>query len=362
MENLQNAIELKVILGVNDAASKGNLNSQISELQKKLDQVKIDIKIDPKAISALEKLSTMDFSKLTQQIGNVGKETAKMATVSAEEYEKAMKVAAEKTRINFGSAIRGSAEDIEFIENKLKGMNATIDVKFDTKNGEKHLKSLQTSVEKNGITQKVKFEQVMVGNGDESTQLWMPKIIQDTNKTMANTSKNTEELIAKIKKLHTEGKITTDQFNKFSTTLGNIDDKTAFNRINQQINEMVATTKKVNANLTERDQIEKRLVANQQKIQTQILSAEKAMKSNPKLGGTQEAKDLLESYQKLNPASETFKDNLFEVNTQFTRMKTAASEASRENMGMISMFKTAMEKFPIDFQVGIKLFELLETP
>ncbi|HLG28292.1 MAG TPA: hypothetical protein VI423_10945 [Paenisporosarcina sp.] len=351
MTNLNNGIELKIVLGINDTASKTSLNTQIAELEQKLNKVKIDVKIDPKAVVALEKLATMDFSKLSQQIDSVGKETAKMATATAKELEVAMKKAAEITGVELGKAIRGSAEDIDYITKKLAGTNAKIKVDFDTVNGEKQLKKLQTSIEDKGITTKITYEKVSVmGDDNISKDLWMPKLFQETNAQLSNAVKNTDELIAKMNKLQTEGKITNQQFEILTSSIGKISGSTGLNRANQMMDEMVATTKKVNANLVERDQIEKRLVTNQQKIQTQILSAEKAMKSNPSLGKSQEAKGLLESYQKLNPASKNFKDNLFEVNTQFTRMKTAASEASRESMGMMSMFKTAMEKFPIEFR------------
>lgn len=360
---LGNAVELRVVLGVNDTASKTNLNAQIADLEKKLSEVKIDLKIDPKAVAALESLAKLDFSKLTQSIGKVEKATKELATVSAKELEVEMEKASKGIGVKLGNAIRGSADDIDYLTKKLAGTNAVIDVKYDTVNGLKELKSLQTSVEKNGITQKITFEKVNVmGEGDVSEQLWMPKLFQETNRQLSSAAKNTNELIAKMNKLQTEGKITNQQFETLTSSISKISGSAGLNRANQMMDEMVATTKKVNANLVEREQIEKRLIANQQKIQTQILSAEKAMKSNPTMGGTQEAKDLLASYQKLNPASKNFKDNLFEVNTQFTRMKTAASEASRSSMGIIDSFKIALEKFPIDYQVGVKLFELLETP
>lgn len=358
----RNAIELKVVLGVADASSKSNLNAKIAELEKKLNEVKIDIKIDPKAIAALEKLGTIDFSKLTESLGEATQKTKKFATATAAEVESAMKKASEAVGVSLGNAIKGSAADIKFLTKQLEGTNAVIDIKYDTVNGAKQLKAFQTSIEKDGVTKKVTFEQVMVSGQSESEFLWMPKIFQDTDRQLANAAKNTDELIARMKKLQTEGKITDKQFDELSNSISGVNNKTGFNNINQKMIEMVASTKKVNDNLAERERIEKQLVANQQKLQTQILSAEKAMKSNPTLGGSKEANDLVASYQKLNPASKNFKENLFDVNTQFTKMKTEASGAAKSSMGLLGSFQEAMKKFPIDFQVGLKLFELLETP
>lgn len=346
--NTNNGIELKIILGINDTASKGNLNSQITELQKKLDQVKIDIKIDPKAVAALEKLSTMDFSKLTQSVGEVRKESEKMATATAAEIETAMKKATEAIGINFKRVIKGSTDDLDEFKKELAGTNANIKVNFDVKNGRKELNTLKASIEREGITQTVTFEKVSRQiDASRSDIVWMPKAIEETDRQLSNAAKSTNELVAKMNKLQTEGKISNQQFEELTSSISKISNSSGLNRVNQMMDEMVASTKKVNANLAERDQIEKRLVANQQKIQTQVLAVEKAMKSNPSLGNSQEAKELLASYQKLNPASKDFKDNIFDVNTQFSKMKTAASEASRSSMGMVDSFKVAMEKFPI---------------
>lgn len=344
---LGNAIELKVVLGVNDTASKGNLNAEIAKLQSKLDNVKIDIKIDPKAITALERLATLDFSKLTQEVGKIGKETKKLATVSANEYEKAMKMAAEKTKINFGSAIRGSAADIKFIENKLKGMNATLDVKFDTKNGEKHLKSLQTSIENNGITQKVKFEQVMVSDGKESRQLWMPKTIQDTNRQMSNAVKSTDDLIARMNKLQTEGKITNQQFEHLTSTIGGISGKAGLARVNQQMDEMVASTKRQNAEIIEQERHQKKLIDNEIKRKNLIIDIERAMKSQSKNINQASASSLLAQTKALDVSSESFGRSIANNRTGLRQLNADATTASRNNMGIINSFKTAMEKFPI---------------
>jgi TP901 family phage tail tape measure protein len=341
---LGNGIELKIILGVNDGASKDNLNTQIKDLQKKLDQVKIDIKIDPKAISALENLSKLDFSKLTQEFKNVGKEASKMATVTADELEKAMAKAAEITGVKLGKAIRGSAADIDFITKKLAGTNAKIKVDFDTVNGEKQLKKLQTSVETNGITQKVIFEKVSVmGDNDESQILWMPKTFQETNAQLSNAVKNTDELIAKMNKLQTEGKITNQQFEHMVSSIGKVD----LNRANQMMDEMVATTKKQTKSLQEQEAEQERLIKNEQRRKSAILDVEKAMKTQSKTLNMDDANNLIGNLKGMDVASKNFNHSLKDNQLELKRMKTAAAEAGREQMGMMSMFKTAMEKFPI---------------
>lgn len=345
---LGNAIELKVILGLNDKPSQDNLNAQIAQLQKKLDQVKIDIKIDPKAISALERLATLDFSKLTKEFKSVEKEAKEMATVSADEITKAMKIASDKLGMAFKSAIKGSITDVDALKKELNGLNATIKVDYDIVNGKKELNKLKASIEKEGKNETIEFEKVIRQlTPDKTDFVWMPKVIQETDKQLSNAAKSSNELIAKMNKLLSEGKITTNQFTELANSIKNAVGTSGFSRANQQLNEMVAATKSANKELINREQIEKRLIANQQAIQKQVLAVEKTMKTNAKTVDMNQANELLVNYQKLNPASKDFKQNLFDINTQFTRMKTVAAEASRSSMGIMDSFRVAMEKFPI---------------
>jgi hypothetical protein len=343
-----NAVELRVVLGLNDSASKTSLNTQIALLEQKLNKVKIDVKIDPKAIAALESLAKMDFSKLTESIGKVGKETKKFATVSAEEYQKAMKKAAEITGIDLGNSIRGTAKDLKFIEQKLKGMNAKLDVKFDTKNGEKHLQAIKTTIENKGITQKVTYEKVAImGKNNETQMLWMPKVFQDTNAQMANTIKNNDQLIAKMTKLRTEGKLTDDQFRKLSASMSGVGEKSNLARTVQQMDTMVAATARQSKELTDQARRQEELIRNEQRRKAAILDVEKAMKLQAKTLNMQDANKLLNNLKGMDVASRGFSNSLRDNQLELRRMRTVASEAGRENMGMMSAFKQAMEKFPI---------------
>jgi len=50
------------------------------------------------------------------------------------------------------------------------------------------------------------------------------------------------------------------------------------------------------------------------------------------------------------------------IETRIRQINSDATTGSRDSLGVINAFRIAMERFPINYQVGIKLFELLETP
>lgn len=361
MTNVNNGIELKVVLGINDAASKTSLNTQIKNLEDQLNDVKIDIKIDPRAVAALEKLATMDFSKLNKSFDGVEKATKALATVSAKELEDKMEKASKEIGVKLGNAIRGTASDIDYITKQLAGTNAVIDVKFDTVNGVKELKALQTSIEKNGITQKVTFEKVNVTGDGESEALWMPKLYQETNRQLSNAVKNTDELVAKMNKLQTEGKITNQQFEKLSSSIGSISDKTDLARMNQQMDEMVASTKKQNLSLKEQEAEQQRLIKNEQRRKSAILDVEKAMKTQAKTLNMQDADNLIGNLKGMDVASKGFSNSLKDNQLELKRMKTVAAQAGRENIGMVDAFKIAMERFPIWLAASTIIFGASRT-
>lgn len=363
----QHGIELRVVLGVNDGDSKKNLNLQISELQKKLDEVKIDIKIDPKAISALDNLAKMDFSKLTQSISglqdglkNAGKTASETANTTKKDFKDASKdidKAFGHLGKNLQVAMKKGITDLDGLKQAFKGMEASFNMDYEviTKDGEQTAQRRITAITatyKNleGQIEKVKLKNnslVDIGDG-RGVPMWLPdgksKVV---DKQMSDIAKMTEKAQADLNKLRASGDLTEQQFVQLSNRIAKIDQTNSFAILNQRVAETVKHNKDVNVTLREREQIEKRLIANQQAIQKQILAVEKTMKTNPRTVDKNEANSLLESYQRLNPAAKNFKESLFETNTQFTRMKTTASEAGREQLGIINMFKQAMEKFPI---------------
>lgn len=374
MPNTNNSLELLVKLGI-DKSNKTDLQTQVDALGKSLAGLKVDIKIDPSAIKALEKLSTMDFSKLAASAKKATDDVSKSTRKTAEEAEKIMKE-------TFGSKIpkaiekgfSGSANDIK---KQFKSMGfENIKVGFDVKNGKQQMDKLVASVEKDGITKTVHFKQATVANNGRDSALWMPDKVIDSDKSLVLAAKNVDQLIAKMNKLQTEGKLSNTQFEHLTNSIKNIDKQGGIKGLNAQLDQFVVNNKKAVeavkaqeraqkeqvAELKRQEDAQKRIIENEIRRKNLVLDIERAMKSQSRSIDQTAARNLLEQTKQLDVTSKNFSTSLKQNQSGLKELNTNAAEATRSNMGLISSFRTAMEKFPIDFQVGLKLFELLETP
>lgn len=374
MPNTNNSLELLVKLGI-DKSNKTDLQTQVDQLGKSLAGLKVDIKIDPSAIKALEKLSTMDFSKLAASAKKATDDVSKSTRKTAEEAEKIMKE-------TFGSKIpkaiekgfSGSANDIK---KQFKSMGfENIKVGFDVKNGKQQMDKLVASVEKGGITKTVHFKQATVANNGRDSALWMPDKVIDSDKSLVLAAKNVDQLIAKMNKLQTEGKLTNTQFEHLTSSIKNIDKQGGMKGLNAQLDQFVVNNKKATeavrateraqkeqvAELKRQEDAQKRIIENEIKRKNLVLDIERAMKSQSRTLDQSGANKLLAETRALDTSSKNFGTSLKQNQSALRELRTNATEATRQNIGLVEAFRTAFTKFPIYFQVGLKLFELLETP
>lgn len=359
MPNNANSLELLVRLGI-DKSNKTDLQTQVDALGKSLAGLKVDIKIDPSAIKALERLSTMDFSKLAASAKKATDDVSKSTRKTAEEAEKIMKE-------TFGSKIpkaiekgfSGSANDIK---KQFKSMGfENIKVGFDVKNGKQQMDKLVASVEKDGITKTVHFKQATVANNGRDSALWMPDKVIDSDKSLVLAAKNVDQLIAKMNKLQTEGKLTNTQFEHLTSSIKNIDKQGGIKGLNAQLDQFVVNNKKATeavrateraqkeqvAELKRQEDAQKRIIENEIRRKNLVLDIERAMKSQSRSIDQTAARNLLEQTKQLDVTSKNFSTSLKQNQSGLKELNTNATEATRSNMGVISSFKTAMEKFPI---------------
>lgn len=359
MPNTNNSLELLVKLGI-DKSNKTDLQTQVDQLGKSLAGLKVDIKIDERAIKSLEQLSNMDFSKLAASAKKATDDVSKSTRKTAEEAEKIMKE-------TFGSKIpkaieqgfSGSANDIK---KQFKSMGfENIKVGFDVKNGKQQMDKLVASVEKDGITKTVHFKQATVANNGRDSSLWMPDKVIDNDKSLALAAKNVDQLIAKMNKLQTEGKLTNTQFEHLTSSIRNIDKNGGMQGLNHQLDQFVVNNRKATeavraqeraqkeqvAELKRQEEAQKRIIENEIKRKNLVLDIERALKSQSRSMDQGAARRLIEETKQLDTSSKNFSTSIKQNQSALKELRTNATEASRQNIGIIDSFKTAMEKFPI---------------
>lgn len=369
-----NGIELLVKLGVNNGESKANLNKEIASIQKQLNDVKINIKIDPQAIKSLNQLATMDFSKLVSSanevknamngIGNSAKSETAIIQKSFKEIAPTMDATFSHLGKNLQQAMRRGITTVEELKVAFKGLDPkfTIGKEIITKNdqltAEKMIngitvsyKNLQGQIEKVKLTNK---EFIDMGNG-KLQPIFQPlgdsKVMDNSLSSIANLGRTTQ---AQLTKMRSEGKLTARQFTELSEAIqraGNTQSgRTAeanFARLNQRIQESIQSTKRLNEAQKATEAAQRQLIANENKRKNLIIDIERAIRTQGKGYDVAGARALLEQTQRMNVASATFGQSLQANRTQLRQFSADAATANRSSIGVIDSFKTAMEKFPI---------------
>lgn len=375
MSNSQNNIELLVKIGI-DTSNKTNLQAEVDKLGKSLAGLKVDINIDKSAIAALEKISTMDFSKLAGNAKKATDQVSSLAIKSAKEAKEAMDSAFGSIGKNFPKSAEKGFQTIEEIKKSLKGVGSNLKLDFDVVNGKKQLDRIVASFEKDGVTKTIHFKQATISDAGNDSPLWMPDKIKEVDKNLSIAAKSVDQLVAKMNKLQTEGKLTNTQFEHLTNSIKNIDKNGGMTGLNHQLDQYVVNNKKATAAIAEQERVQKEqlaemkrqeqaqkaLIENEIKRKNLILDIERAMKSQSRTLDQGAASKLIAEARQLDVTSKNFGTSLKRNQSALRELRTNATEATRQNIGLVEAFRTAFTKFPIDFQVGLKLFELLETP
>lgn len=380
-----NPIELLIKLGVNEGSSKANINTQISELSSKLDELKISVNIDNKAVDSLEKLSKVNLDKLSQtikkmegdfeglgdkgkgagddlakgigQAGQASEETTRTVKKSAEEMSEFMKIASQDIDKTFGhmskefreNLARGTT-DIE----KLKSAFDGLDPKFDmeainvedlfgdyqkvVKNVTVEYRNAQGQIEKATLAAK---EFVDTGTG-ETVPMFQP--VSESVKVMDDSMKrvgvSTQKVQKELTTLLNTGRITSEQYKELSMQAGKVSNPSQMELLNQKIKTQVNTNKE-NANVLKEQQ------KTQENIRKTVNEIIRMQGKNPQAFDNPEVDGMIKSLEKIDPTAKGASASVKEVSDNFERMKAEATVAGRESMTFMDSFKTAMEKFPV---------------
>lgn len=361
-----NNVELLVKLGI-DKSNKTDLQTQIDTLGKTLAGLKVNINIDPKAIVALQKLSAMDFSQLASSAKKATSEVSKYTQKTAEEAERIMKA-------TFGNKIpeaikKGFSGTSKEIEKQFKSMGfENIKVGFDVQNGKKQMDKLVATIEKDGVTKTVKFQQALVSDNGRQSALWMPEKIQENNRQLSQAAKSVDQLIAKMNKLQTEGKLSNTQFEHLTNSIRNIDKNGGIRGLNAQLDHFVANNKRAEqavreqtraqkeqeAELRRQEAQQRQILENEIKRKNLIIDIQRAMNSQTRPISQSAGNNLIQEVRQLDLSSQRFTTSLRQNQSALRELRANATDTTRANNNLISSFKTAMEKFPIDYPSGIK--------
>lgn len=388
MSMTNNSLELLVKLGVNDGESKKNLNAEIASLQKQLESVKIDIKIDPQAITSLKTLASMDFSKLTQSINGLKtdlKGVGQSAKIEANTIQRSFKEVAPTIDAAFShlgknlqTQMRKGITSVDELKTAFKGLSPTFTIgkeiitKNDQLTAEKMIngitvsyKNLQGQIERVKLTNK---EFIDMGNG-KLKPIFQPvgdsKVI---DKTMSDITRLGQTTQAQLTKMRAEGKLTEKQFGELSTAItragSSQNGKTVeanFARLNQRIQESVQSTKNLTAAQRETEAAQKRLIDNENKRKNLIIDIERALKNQAKGYDTAGAQRLLAQTKQLDTSAKNFGQTIAANRTALRQMSADASVATKQSMSIIDSFKIAMERFPIWMAASTAFYGSIRT-
>lgn len=379
---MSNEIELLVALGIDTSGSTTkNIQSQIDELGKSLKGLDIKIDLPQDSIKALTELSKLDFKGLNDSLKGVGKGIGGVGEEAKQTGEEVKKTFSEVQRSldatfahlgqDFQKEMRKGITSIEDLQSAYQNMEAKFKYNkeflgFDddgraveaVKKVSVEYKNLQGQIEKTNYT--LSNSRIQMGDGS-SKNLFLPdNITSVTNSQMKQVESSVAKAVQgaqqELNKLVRTGEITEKQFHQLSAAANKIVEPNSINLYNQRLSETISNNKQLTKEKKEQLAVEEKI----RKLQNSIVSAQGR---DPKgMGNSPEVKGMLDSLQKINPASKGAANAVKGVSDNFDVMKAKSVEAGRSSLTVMESFKTAMEKFPIYIHVGVKLFELLETP
>ncbi|WP_341323360.1 phage tail tape measure protein [Solibacillus sp. FSL H8-0523] len=353
MSKTNNHITLLAKLGI-DTSDREDIQRQLDSFSKTLSGLTVKIGISKEAIKALEKLSNMDFSKFSDNAKKATDGITSSVAKTKAEVDKILKQTGESLGMKDLFSKEHALTDIESIKRALQKLNPNVKVDFDVVEGQKNLKKIKASFEKDGITTHINFKQdAMMSNKGQLNSIWIPHQIQEVHKELSVAAKSTEDFRNRIRSLTLEGKITVEQFKQLSRAVKETD-VNSFGKLNADLSEMVLRNK--NAAQAIRDQAkalkeqeleQKRIIENDIKRKNLVSEIERAMRAQKNTFSTDAGRKLIIDLGRMDISAKDFNTTLKRTQSELNQLKALATETSRTNIGLIDSFKIAMTKFPI---------------
>lgn len=376
MPNTDNAINLLVKLGVDTSPSKANLNSQIEALSKQLEGLKVDIKLDDKAVKALENLGKIDLGKLQEDIekvgaglgdiggqaGKSGKEALRSLTDVQKELDGIFKHVGDDLRESMKRGISDVDELMAAYEGLKPKFTGEYEVVTEESTGRqiKRVKALSVEFENlKGQMERLRFsdhERIDMGEGMMPEFLWLPeKESRFIDTKIKETQEGIERATTALNKMGSEGKLSAEQIDKLGEQLRKVEDPAGLRDYNKTLQGTLQTNKDLAKAAKERYEVEENI----RKLTNQIVAAQA---KDPKgMGSSSEVSGMLSELEKINPASANAAKSVKDVSDNFERMKAEATAAGRESMGVMDSFRVAMEKFPVWMAASTAFYGTVRT-
>lgn len=365
-----NPIELLISLGVNDKTSKDNIKNYIKALQNQLpelDALTLTVKSDNsnnKVFSQMEKqIQSLqnEIQDLNKQLSSIGKGSDGFGS-----YFLGSDFKNESKKMK--NEIKGIELTFDQLINKLKSQGYEYQIKFTPdKTSERNIKQVIASIKNEfGEVQKITFEPNVKGNFNQIEEVLKnndPKIIDDYNSTF-------NKLLDTMNKIERTGKMSSDTMDRFRNEILNVNSSaTPLIQKTEKLNDVLAGLNRQFQTDSHQYKMKEAMDNVGRSAQNLISQLEKVENTYKRTVDKTEANRIRQAIIDLPTPKfaneddiKKYRKQLKDLESDITSLSAKNAAEARSSMTMLSAFKTAMEKFPIDFQVGIKLFELLETP
>jgi hypothetical protein len=334
-------VKLLITGQLNVGSTIGEINTQLKGIQKKIEKLTIDIKIDDKVSKTLS-----DFAKAMEHNKKIVEELNRVVREEKVVIKEADGVIREKIKQHLKSG--------EVIEKEVERINKKNKA---TQKQKEATGQLIDELDKLGRKQKEITRQDGKGNVTGTSQKYKDNftdVTYNANKNGQLTSTRTVENLDQQRKA-VEG--LNQQLLKLKET-GEISEKT-LTRMGNSINasKSVAEIEKIRTHLNQLEDVAK-TKQNNQELQKQLelykRSAEiqvTALKNNNHKILSDDQKISLQNYlnsvKALNTATPQLQHTMRQLALDFREVSASAQTASHGQMSMLDMFKTAMVKFPV---------------
>lgn len=326
-----------LIVGMLDfKKTEGILNSQIQALEKKVQRLKISVQLDDKTSKVLSDYSKAmeNHKKISQELNQVKKEEK----VVTKELDGTVK-----------ENIRQTLKSGEVITKEIKRINEKTRAIQDQTVALKQQGELQKNIisQKNGQsnnTQKYRdnFNDITY-KPDGST-----KIVQNVDQQ----KKMVESLTNSVRKLNKEGTITASSMSRMLSAVNGAKTEGELKRVEQVLNRIQDSSKTRKQTQAIEEQVER------YKKMTELQVNK--LRSDPRRIITPEQNAMLDTHlasvNALEPKYKKVKSQMSDLTLGYKQLEGQIQKTSKHTQTFGDMMSQAFTKFPINIQVGIKLF------
>lgn len=331
-------LKLMIVGTLNTGATIGEINKQLKGIEKKIEKLTLNIKIDDKISKTLS-----DFSKAMESHKKIAEDLNRVIREEKVVTKQADGVIREKIKQHLKSG--------EIIEKEVERINK----KNKATQKEKEVTGqLIDELDKLGRKQKEITRQDGKGNTTGSSQKYRDNfkdVTYNANKNGELTSTRTvenldqqnkaiENLRQRLLKLKETGELSEKTLAKMSNAINSAKSVTEINKISNRLNTLDTAVKTRQNNKELEKQLE--LYKRNAEIQAKTLQS-----THGKTVNNTELLKYLQSVKDLNVATPQLQHRMRQLALDFREVSGAARDSARSSMTVLDAFRTAMVKFPV---------------